>query len=232
MNLKKIAFIICGATFGSVSAQLAGLFESAAMEKITQATSSFASLELPGGDQLKARAEQAIASGVSAATSALVSSAPGAASASNGKSICGQAISVYDGDTLTMTTQAGAKQRVRLAQIDAPEKKQAYGETSASALAQLVLRETICIKPAGKSGEFEQSYDRKVAWVERLRDGLQVNRAMVASGNAYVGEKRYLTDYSLLRDQEAAKSAAAGLWALPASQRTLPHEWRKAHSNQ
>ncbi|MDR1454289.1 MAG: thermonuclease family protein, partial [Tannerella sp.] len=44
------------------------------------------------------------------------------------KSITGKVVSVSDGDTFTLLTSGNRQEKIRLDGIDAPEKKQAFGE--------------------------------------------------------------------------------------------------------
>ena len=53
--------------------------------------------------------------------------------------VTGKVIKVADGDTLTLLTDSNKKIRIRLAGIDAPERKQPFGNSSKEILAKLVL---------------------------------------------------------------------------------------------
>lgn len=66
-----------------------------------------------------------------------ISSAAGAAE------IVGEVVAIADGDTLTVVDASREKHRIRLSGIDAPEKRQAYGERSKQHLAALVFRKTV-----------------------------------------------------------------------------------------
>jgi endonuclease YncB( thermonuclease family) len=56
-----------------------------------------------------------------------------------GESIHGKVIGVHDGDTLTMLVDGNKKIKIRLAQIDAPESNQAFGQKSKQLLAKMTL---------------------------------------------------------------------------------------------
>ena len=47
-------------------------------------------------------------------------------------------VGISDGDTLTCLTKGNKQVKVRLAEIDAPEKKQAFGQKSKKALSDMV----------------------------------------------------------------------------------------------
>ena len=53
----------------------------------------------------------------------------------------GRVVGVADGDTLTVLDVGRQQIKVRLAEIDAPEKKQPYGQRSKQALSDLAQRE-------------------------------------------------------------------------------------------
>ena len=57
--------------------------------------------------------------------------------------IVGQVVAVADGDTLTVLDASSERHRIRLSGIDAPEKRQAYGERSKQHLSALVYRKTV-----------------------------------------------------------------------------------------
>jgi endonuclease YncB( thermonuclease family) len=87
-------------------------------------------------------------------------------------------VGVYDGDTVTCLDEAGQQQKVRLAGIDAPESSQDYGRASREALAGMVFGRTVEVVDSGR--------DASGAWLGRLFvDGQDVNRQMVATGNAW-----------------------------------------------
>src|SRR5262245_41481021 len=68
--------------------------------------------------------------------------AVGAASA---ETIEGKVVAVSDGDSLTVVATSGAKHRVRLAEIDAPERKQSYGGAARKSLAEICLRKPVTV---------------------------------------------------------------------------------------
>jgi len=117
-------------------------------------------------------------------------------------------IAISDGDTLKARCgEPGAYQQVtvRLAEIDAPEKRQAFGERSRQALAVLCFQEQASIRPTARD-----RYGRTVARVEcRGRDA---SAEQVRAGMAWAYTK-YLTDPEIARLEAAARAARVGLWA-------------------
>lgn len=122
---------------------------------------------------------------------------------------------VADGDTLYVNVD-GHSIRIRLAQIDAPEKAQAFGRRSEQSLRALVGKRQVEL--AWKSLD---RYGRPIAkvWV----DGLDVNAEQVRRGLAWVF-RRYSNDATLIALEAQAKSTRLGLWA--DRHPVAPWEWR------
>lgn len=132
-------------------------------------------------------------------------------------------IAVRDGDTLTVRTPAGASERVRLTEIDAPESAQPYGGQSRRKLRQLVAAGPVRLERAGSD-----RYGRTLARV--YAGGHDVNKAMVRSGAAWVYDA-YSTDPAFEPLEAAARAERAGLWSQPATEVVAPWLWRKgAHA--
>ena len=58
----------------------------------------------------------------------------------------GLVIGVADGDTLTLLDEGHVQHKIRLAGIDAPEKRQAFGNSSRQHLAKLVFRRQVTVE--------------------------------------------------------------------------------------
>jgi endonuclease YncB( thermonuclease family) len=131
-------------------------------------------------------------------------------------------ITVSDGDTMTVrsgTVRSGDQNiKIRLAQIDAPERDQPWGSKSRQALAALVKDKTVIISP-----QDTDRYGRIIAQVSFK--GKDVNAAMIEQGAAWA-YRDYLRDPSLITLESNAKSARLGLWAMPDTQIQPPWEYR------
>lgn len=127
----------------------------------------------------------------------------------------GKVIRVLDGDTIEVLHD-NEPVRVRLANIDAPEKKQAYGNWSTGQLKSLVAGKLVTV-----SYTQTDRYGRVLGRVETKY--VNVNRAQVISGAAWVYEQ-YNTDDSLPALQKEAQEQKHGLWA--DNQPVPPWEWR------
>ena len=128
-------------------------------------------------------------------------------------------VAVSDGDTLEARCgQAGAYQQIsiRLAEIDAPEKRQPYGQRSKLALSALCFGAWATIWPLSRD-----RYGRTVARLECR--GKDANAEQVRQGMAWAFT-RYQTDPEIKRLEEGARAARVGLWRDSAPQ--APWEWR------
>ena len=132
-----------------------------------------------------------------------------------------EVVAVADGDTVTVLRQtaSGPRQvRVRLTEIDAPERGQPWGTRARQALADKVFRRTVRVAAEG-----EDRYGRLLA---RLRvGGRDINWEMVREGHAWV-YRRYATE-NWLPDEAAARDSGLGLWSLDAGASVPPWEWRR-----
>jgi micrococcal nuclease len=115
-----------------------------------------------------------------------------------------QVVNISDGETLTLLVD-DKPVKVKLAGIDAPEKRQAFGRDARASLADLCL---------GKDATFRtqdtDSYGTQVAVV--FCNGVEVNRAQIERGMAWVFD-RTNRDFTLPALQMMAKRDRKGLWA-------------------
>lgn len=119
----------------------------------------------------------------------------------------GTVVRVVDGDTLDVLV-SNRPVRVRLAQIDAPERAQAYGTRARQALSAMAYRQAVTVADIGMD-----SYGRTLGTV--IVGGANINAAMVNQGMAWA-YRRYMTDRSLVRLEQQARAAHRGLWNDPA----------------
>lgn len=130
-------------------------------------------------------------------------------------------VGVSDGDTITVRCGDQPQQRIRLMEIDAPEKAQPYGQRAKQALSALVYGKQIDVAASGSD-----RYRRTLAHL-RL-DDVDINRMMVRQGLAWC-YRQYLHDSRCLDDEKHAKDQHIGLWADPDP--TPPWEWRHARAS-
>ena len=128
-------------------------------------------------------------------------------------------VAISDGDTLKARCgEPGAYQQltIRLSEIDAPEKKQPFGQRSRANLGALCFGVVATIKP-----QTRDRYGRTVARVGCR--GKDASSEQVRAGLAWF-YVRYGTDASLGALEGLARGSRAGLWADHAP--VAPWEWR------
>ena len=130
----------------------------------------------------------------------------------------GQVVNIANGDTLTVVIDY-KQVRVRLAEIDAPESKQPFGNRSKKSLSDLCFWSDAELTLKGKD-----QYGRKLARVSC--NGVDVNTEQVKRGLAWVFDK-YAKDPMLYKLQDEARSAKRGLWSEKSP--IPPWQWRKTH---
>ena len=130
-------------------------------------------------------------------------------------------VGISDGDTLTARCgNVGQYQqiKIRLAEIDAPEKSQPFGQRSKEHLSDLCFQQVASIAPQTKD-----RYGRTVARVQCR--GQDASASLITAGMAWAFTK-YLTDPEIKRLEMQAKNSQIGLWA--DQQPVAPWEFRKS----
>ena len=131
---------------------------------------------------------------------------------SSAATISGQVVGVSDGDTVTVLDAAKNQHKIRLAGIDAPEKKQAFGMRSKQSLSDLVFDKQVTVETDKKD-----KYRREIGKI-LLSTGQDVNLEQVTRGfawnyKAYEKEQpandRKLYDFA----EKEARAGRRGLWA-------------------
>jgi endonuclease YncB( thermonuclease family) len=122
----------------------------------------------------------------------------------------GMVVGVSDGDTITVLDDARAQRKVRLAGIDAPEKRQAFGNRSKQSLSDCAFG-----RRAHVEGEKTDRYGRLVGKV--VVEGVDCNLRQVEAGLAW-HYKQYQREQSpedrlaYAQAEERARERRAGLW--------------------
>lgn len=138
--------------------------------------------------------------------------------------LTGQVVSIADGDTITILDSSRQQHKIRLAGIDAPEKKQAFGKRSRQSLATMIFSKTVSVE-----WNKRDRYGRTVGKI--MINGVDANLAQVKAGMAWWYEKyrkeQSPADQRLYAEAEQhAKTARVGLWRDPVP--VAPWEWRSA----
>lgn len=127
-------------------------------------------------------------------------------------------VGISDGDTITALTADKQQIKVRLAAIDAPERKQPFGTRSREALAELCFNQQAKIQPSTTD-----RYGRTVGTVQCR--GKDAGANQVSLGMAWVYE-RYATGFERYYTLQAqAQTSQRGIWSDPAP--VAPWDWRK-----
>lgn len=129
-------------------------------------------------------------------------------------------VAITDGDTLKARCGAPGEYEqitIRVSAIDAPEKRQPFGQRSRESLSALCFHEQAQITQHG-----HDRYGRTAADVECR--GKDAGQEQVKGGMAWVFD-RYAKGYAYLYPmQDEARAASRGLWSDPAP--IPPWEWR------
>jgi endonuclease YncB( thermonuclease family) len=123
------------------------------------------------------------------------------------ESFSGKVVAVKDGDTLEVL-RGKAAVRVRLAEIDCPEKAQAWGAKAKQFTSGLAFGKTVTVLVTDTD-----RYGRLVAQV-LLDDGRSLNLELVKAGLAW-WYRAFSKDRSIGELESAAKRDKRGLWADP-----------------
>ncbi|NOR70859.1 MAG: nuclease [Methylomarinum sp.] len=135
------------------------------------------------------------------------------------ETLTGKVVGIADGDTLTLLTDDKRQVKIRLAEIDTPEKRQPYGKKAKQKLSELVFSKQIRVSV--------KDVDRYGRTIGRVYVGdLDVNAELVKQGAAWVYRK-YSHDKNLFDLEAKAKEQNIGLWNMPEAYIVPPWEWRK-----
>ena len=141
---------------------------------------------------------------------------------SNSFAFEGLVTQVHDGDTITVTNEAGINEKIRLAKADAPEFRsfkwgeQPYAQEARKALADLCLGKMATVERKSKD-----QYGRTVASIScQSKD---IATYMIKNGDAWA--YRYSSTRALRALQASAKAQNVGLWA--SKDAIEPILWRK-----
>lgn len=124
--------------------------------------------------------------------------------------LTGRVVRVADGDTITILDKSNTQHKIRLAGIDAPERKQAFGQRSRKALADAVAGHEVTIDWSKRD-----RYGRIVGKV--LSKGTDINLLQVRTGMAwhykqYEGEQDIQDRSRYAHAEYEAQQERAGLW--------------------
>lgn len=139
------------------------------------------------------------------------------------ETVIGRLVGVADGDTLTVLDADYVQHKIRLAGIDAPEKKQPFGNRSKQSLSDLAFDKMVTVETTKRD-----RYGRQIGKV--LVNGRDVNLIQVEQGMAWFyreyQREQSRNDRKLYESAEdAAKAQRRGLWLDP--EPVAPWDFRK-----
>lgn len=120
-------------------------------------------------------------------------------------SLSGRIVGVSDGDTVTLLTEQKQQVKIRMNQIDAPEKSQAFGMKSKQALSDLCFNKPAIVESSGND-----KYGRTIGAL--FCDGVDANEEQIKAGMAWV-YRQYSHDAHLIELEDEAKVNSTGLWS-------------------
>jgi endonuclease YncB( thermonuclease family) len=123
----------------------------------------------------------------------------------------GRVVGISDGDTLTVLDAEQRQRKIRLAGIDAPEKRQAWGQRAHQFLGERVFQRVVRIEVSKKD-----RYGREIGRV--LLDGEDINLELVRAGlawhyRAYAREQPPEERGLYAEAEQQAREHRQGLWS-------------------
>lgn len=113
-------------------------------------------------------------------------------------------VGVADGDTLTALGAGHERLKCRLYGIDAPEKRQAFGQASKLSLAELSFGRAANIDIVGRD-----RYGRAICKI--AVGGVDVNKEQIVRGMAWM-YRRYASDRTYSDAEVRAQARRVGIW--------------------
>lgn len=127
---------------------------------------------------------------------------------SHAAEITGRVVRVADGDTITILDDTNTQHKIRLWGIDAPERKQDYGQRAKQAMSDLVYNKTVRVDVLNKD-----RYGREVGKV--YQGDTYVNLEMVRLGLAWWYQQYARKATDIREAEEKARADKIGLWSRP-----------------
>ena len=132
--------------------------------------------------------------------------------------INGKVVAITDGDTFKLLTKDSTLIRVRVANIDCPERKQPFSKRAKQFTSDAIFGEQVKVEEIKKD-----RYGRTIAYVYYKGDK-NLSKELLKAGFAWHYVK-YSNDTSLQVLEDKARLSKLGLWADPNT--IAPWEWRR-----
>lgn len=146
----------------------------------------------------------------------------------DGAEISGTVVDLPDSDVLLLRTEDKVLHRIRLNGIDAPERKQEFGETSRTELASLAKEKSVRVVTHSEDRSGQIIGDVYLKLSDSAEETF-LNVHLVTQGLAW-HFVRYAPDNKALADAEkSAREAKAGLWKEGTP--VAPWDWRRQQTD-
>ena len=119
--------------------------------------------------------------------------------------LIGKVVKVSDGDTITILTSDKTQYKIRLNDIDAPEKKQAFGNKSKDNLDKYIAGKTVTVQYKEKD-----KYKRILGTI--YYQNKDINLQQIKDGYAWV-YKKYSKNQEYYKAEKLARDKKIGLWS-------------------
>ena len=119
--------------------------------------------------------------------------------------LIGKVVKVSDGDTITILTSDKTQYKIRLNDIDAPEKKQAFGNKSKDNLDKYIAGKTVTVQYKEKD-----KYKRILGTI--YYQNKDINLQQIKDGYAWV-YKKYSKKSEYYKAEKIARDKKIGLWS-------------------
>lgn len=122
--------------------------------------------------------------------------------------IRGTAVKIIDGDTYDLLLASNHTERIRLAEIDCPERTQDFYQVAKNRLGEICLNKTLTVRYK------ERDRNGRIVGHTYLDDGTWVNAQLIREGLAW-HFLRYSQDSTLAAAEHSARVAKRHIWSLP-----------------
>lgn len=128
-------------------------------------------------------------------------------------------VSIIDGDTIKCFSNQNNLIKIRLANIDAPESKQPFGQASKKNLSNMIFGKNVEVFSTG-----QDKYGRIIGTI--YYQNININLEQVTQGYAWVF-REFCKERIYFNAEQNAKNNLRGLWQDKFS--IYPSIWRKTH---
>ena len=120
------------------------------------------------------------------------------------ETITGKVISVTDGDTIKILDEKNKVYKIRLNDIDAPEKKQAFGNKSKENLSKYIAGQNVRVE------YYKLDRYKRILGTVYFKDK-DINKQQIIDGYAWV-YKKYSKNNEYINQERISKNHKRGLW--------------------